>query len=493
MALALELRGVEKSFPGVRALAGVSFKVAAGEVHALVGENGAGKSTLIKIASGVLQPDAGEIFLGDELVQLTPSSAKQKGIRVLHQERQIALTRTVADNVVLDAPPRNRFGFVTRAAVHREAQRRLDRVGISLDLDAPAWTLRVAQLQLLELARAVDFDAKCIIMDEPTATLHRDEINQLFEVVRKIRENGIAVIYISHHLNEIKEIADTFTVLRDGHQISDGVVKNVSIPELVTQMFGSDVTLRRENVHGGAWPLGETILEVNDVHYGRAVRGVSFQVRRGEVLVVTGAVGSGTRELANIAAGAVSPTKGSVKSFGRPIQNRRKATKSGVAFLPSDRKREALMLDRSVSENVLLAHQSTNAPFFHSAGDAHRRSSEVCNELGVKLSDLHAPIRGLSGGNQQKAIIARWVEAASEVLILDDPTVGIDISSKFDIYRRIRGMAGAAKAVIVFSTDFSEIRCIADRVIVMSNGTFVGEISGDEATEHRLFELEMGA
>jgi len=493
VALALELRGVEKSFPGVRALSGVSFNVAPGEVHALVGENGAGKSTLIKIASGVLQPDLGEILIGDESVQLTPKSAKRRGIRVLHQERQIALTRTVADNVVLDAPPRNRFGLVTRKSVRNEASQRLARVGISLDLDAPAWTLRVAQLQLLELARAVDFDAKCIIMDEPTATLHREEINQLFEVVRKIRENGIAVIYISHHLNEIKEIADTYTVLRDGNQVSNGKVSEVSIPELVTQMFGTDVALRRENVHGGQSALGETILEIEDVHFGQAVRGVSFALRRGEVLVVTGAVGSGTRELANIASGALQPTRGAVKSFGNAKRNRRSATKAGVAFLPADRKREGLMLDRSVSENVLLAHQSTNAPFFHSSGEAHRRSGRVCSDLGVKLSDLHAPIRALSGGNQQKVIIARWVEAASEVLILDDPTVGIDISSKFDIYRRIRGMAESGKAVLVFSTDFSEIRCIADRVIVMSNGRFVGEITGDEATEHRLFELEMGA
>ncbi|WP_433496721.1 sugar ABC transporter ATP-binding protein [Sphaerimonospora sp. CA-214678] len=489
----LELRNVEKSFPSARALKDVSLAAYPGRVHALLGENGAGKSTLIKIASGALQPDAGQILLDGEPVRFTPRSAKAAGIRVLHQERQIALTRSVADNVLLDRPARGRFGLVTARSLAREAGERLARVGTDLDPYAPAWTLTVAQMQLLELARAVCADARCIIMDEPTATLHRAEIEQLFSVVRQVRDSGIAVVYISHHLDEVMELADDYTVLRDGSKVASGPVAGVRMPELVSHMFGDEVSLRREDVHEGDTTPGDVVIELDQASFGGAVRSVDLKARRGEVLVVTGAVGCGSRELAQLMAGAIRPTSGTVRILGESRTSRRVAARAGVGFLPADRKREGLMLDRSIVDNALLAENGADrAPLFNPVSAAHR-ADDVCRRLSVKLSDVRAPIRGLSGGNQQKVILARWLRVGSEVLILDEPTVGVDIPSKFEIYRLLRERAAAGCAVVLFSTEYQEIRCVADRVVVMRDGRIAGEVAGEDATEHRIFEMELGS
>lgn len=488
----LELRDIDKSFPGAHALRGVSLTVEPGRVHALVGENGAGKSTLIKVASGAVQPDSGEIILDGQAMRLTPGSAKERGIRVVHQERQVALTRTVADNVVLDRPPRTKLGLVTRASVGRAAAERLDRVGVNLDLDAPAWSLSVAQMQLLEIARAVDYGARCIIMDEPTATLHREEIEGLFAVIRQIRSRGIAVVYISHHLDEVMELADDYTVLRDGVRVTSGQVTDISISQLVDSMFGQEVSLRREDIHEGTHEPGEIAIAIEQVHFGNVLRGVDLKAHHGEVLVVTGAVGSGTRELAQIMAGALAPTSGTVRVEGRNARSRRRAAKGGVAFLPADRKRQGLMLDRTVTENTLLARNAIDRDPWYIPGAAFRDAAEVCRRLAVKVSDVGSAVRGLSGGNQQKVILARWVEVGSNIMVLDEPTAGIDIPSKFEIYRRLRDMATEGASIVVFSTDYPEIRCIADRVIVIRDGLIAGEVAGGEATEHRLFDLEMG-
>jgi ribose transport system ATP-binding protein len=488
----LELRNVEKSFPGAQALKDVSVAAMPGRVHALLGENGAGKSTLIKIASGAVQPDAGQILLHGQLAHLNPRSAKAAGVRVLHQERQVALTRTVADNVLLDRPPRGRSGLVTARTVAREAARRLARVGADLDPNAPAWTLTVAQMQLLELARAVSEEASCIIMDEPTTSLHRAEIEQLFAVVRQLRDSGIAVIYISHHLDEVMELAEDYTVLRDGRKICSGLVADISPQQLVSHMFGSEVSLRREDVHGGAGLVGDAAIRLRDASFGRAVRNASIEARLGEVLVVTGAVGSGTGELAKLMAGVIAPTSGTVEILGSMRRGRRRAARSGVGFLPADRKREGLMLDRSVVENTLLAESGlVRSPWFDPISAASR-ATRACQRLTVKQSDVRAPVRELSGGNQQKVILARWLHVGSQVLVLDEPTAGVDIPSKFEIYRLLRQMAADGCAVVLFSTEYQEIRCIADRVVVMRDGRVVGEIDGEQATEHRLFEMELG-
>ena len=489
----LRLHGVEKSFPGVRALKGVDLLVKPGTVHALLGENGAGKSTLIKVASGGLRPDAGVIEVGGREMVLTPKSARKAGIRVLHQERQIAWTRSVADNVLIDAPARSRWGLVTAGAAHREAARRLERVGVDLDPRAPAWTLTVAQLQLLELARAVTDGAQILIMDEPTASLHRSEVQQLFRVVRQVRDSGVAVVYISHHLDEVLELADEYSVLRDGSAVASGSMGGVTMPDLVRHIFGNDVSMTREDIYEGtAVEPGETVIELREASFGSAVRSASMKVRRGEVVVVTGAVGCGSKEVSLLMSGAVRPTSGTVEIKGRARLGRRRAVRDGVGYLPADRKRQGLMLDRSVADNALLAEGSGRGWAAATNRSSIGRAHDVCNALGVKTNDVRAAVRGLSGGNQQKVILARWLNAGSDVLILDEPTAGIDIPSKVDIYRGLRQQAAQGMAVAFVSTEYQEIGCVADRVLVMRDGEVVGELAGHEATEERLFELEFG-
>ena len=493
MVATLELCHIDKGFPGTRALTDVSMAVESGRVHALVGENGAGKSTLIKIASGALQPDAGAILLRGEQVSLNPQSARDLGIRVVHQERQVAATRTVAQNLVLDAPQRNGFGLVTRRSIAAEARRRLDRVGVTLDLDAPVWSLTVAQTQMLEIARAVDYNATCIIMDEPTASLHRSEIGRLFEVVRSVKDSGIAVIYISHHLDEVMELADDYTVLRDGRRITTGRTSDTTTARLVTDMFGAETSLRREDLVVDPPPPGEVAVQLTDASYGTAVTDVSLTVRYGEVVVITGAVGSGAGHVGRLVAGAISPTSGKVLVAGRRSSSRAGAARAGVALLPADRKRQALMLDRSIAENVLLAEHGLARHALGLAAGGIRRAARSCRELSVKTADVRNPVRTLSGGNQQRVVLARWLAVDSAILVLDEPTVGVDIPSKLAIYQIVRRRAESGAAVLMLSTEYQEIRCVADRVVVMRDGRVGGELPGASATESAIFELEMGS
>ncbi|MBN9113293.1 MAG: sugar ABC transporter ATP-binding protein [Pseudonocardia sp.] len=485
----IELQNVSKSFPGARALTDVSVEFTPGRVHALVGENGAGKSTLIKIASGVLQPDSGEIRVDGRPVRLTPRDARELHIRVLHQERQVALTRSVADNVVLGEAPRNRLGLSGQWLVEREARRRLQRVGVELDVRAPVATLSVAQRQLLELARAVTFDARCLIMDEPTASLHPDEIGQLFEVVRRVREHGVSVVYISHHLSEVIALADDYTVLRDGRRVGGGLVEDTTTDGLVAQMFGSEVSLRREDIHGGGTEPGDVAARLRGVHFGRRLKGVDLDLRFGETVVINGPVGSGAAELGRILSGAARPTAGSVELMGKPGSTRRRAAMRGVALIPADRKREGLLLDRPIHENSELAGDAAHPLTWYSAVRAADRCRRGGRRLGLKASDVRLAVRGLSGGNQQKVLIDRWLRVDARVLVLDEPTVGIDIPSKAEIYRQLRALTRAGAAVVVLSTEYQEIRCVADRVIVMRDGVVAGEIPGVDATEQALFAL----
>lgn len=491
MKTAMELTHVHKSFLGVHALNDVSIRVEAGRVHALVGENGAGKSTLIKIAAGVIQPDRGSIVVAGDEVSLTPRSAREYGIRVVHQERQVALSRTVAENLVLDAAATNRFGFVTRSSMRSAAQERLDRIGLSLDLDAPVSTLTVAQTQLLEIARAVTYDANCIILDEPTASLHRSEIGGLFDVIRAIRNSGVAVVYISHHLDEVMAIADDYTVLRDGNRIEHGTIGDTTPSKLVRSMFGEDVSLRREEIFGDACVERDVATSVRGVSLGTVVRDVSFEVHSGEVVVVTGPVGSGAEHLGRMIAGAQSPDAGEVRIGADRITGRRHATRAGVAYLPADRKRLGLMLDRSIAENLLLAEFAVSRKTMFASTSAASKAQGVCRSLAIKFSDVRLPVKTLSGGNQQRVVLGRWLNVGSTVLVLDEPTVGVDIPSKAAIYKLIRERARAGAAIVILSTEYQEIRCVADRVIVMRDGRIQGQIPGSESTESRIFELEL--
>jgi ribose transport system ATP-binding protein len=487
---ALELQDISKSYPGARALDGVSLRVMPGEVHALVGENGAGKSTLIKIASGAIQADAGTVTVGGEMVAHASRRAFQSlGIRVIYQERQIARDLSVGENVLLDRLPGS--GLISWRKTMALAAERLALLGLDLDPRASVRGLSVAQWQLIEVARAVDYDARVIIMDEPTASLSRLEVERLFGVVNALRDRGVAVLYISHHLDEIFHLADSVTVLRDGHQVFNGAVADITPQQLVNEMFGEiDHSIERTDTSDRT---GGPAISLNDVHFGERVCGVTCEVYPGEIVGFTGGTGSGTTELASLLVGARRPSSGSVVlSGGRRLRSRSSAAGS-VAFLPSDRKRRGLLLDKTIADNLLLGRLAVKG----SPIVAPRRQRAIATMLmkaaNVKSDSAMRGVRTLSGGNQQKVIIGRWLEIGTPVLVFDEPTAGIDIPSKMEIYATLRRLANEGAAIIVCSTDFQEVGIVTDRVFVMRDGRIVGEVEGENASEQRLIEMEMAS
>jgi ribose transport system ATP-binding protein len=490
---ALGLESIVKSFPGVRALRGVSMAVRPGTVHALVGENGAGKSTLIKIATGAYQPDEGLVTVGGEPIGNASRRLLQaKGIRAIYQERQIAADLSVAENVVLDKVP-GRFGLVDWRETRRLARQRLEALGVDLDVDRPARTLSVAQLQLLEIARAVSFEAQVIVMDEPTASLSRHEVEPLFRVIAQLRAAGVAVLFISHHLDEVFTVADDVTVLRDGEVVAQGRATEFDSERVVTAMFGRQIEQVRSA--SGEYAGLEPRLVARDIST-RRIEGVSLMVRPGEIVAVTGGIGAGVSELARVLAGAHRHSGTVTVSDGvqvRRLTSRRRAVNAGVAFLPADRKRQGLLLDKSVADNVMMGRQARGrsplmTPRFVRAG-----ALQLAPQANVKTANVDVAVKTLSGGNQQKVMIGRWLGVNATVLIFDEPTAGIDISSKFEIYEALRTLARAGAAIVICSTDFQEVGQVADRVLVMRSGRVVGEVAGADATEHRLIEVEMGS
>jgi ABC-type sugar transport system ATPase subunit len=484
----LDLRGIHKSFPGARALEGVDLVVQPGEVHALVGENGAGKSTLIKIASGVLAADRGEVLLdGDSVTHPSRRAFQALGVRVIYQERQIAPDLSVAENVLLDRIPGRSFTVSWRRLIS-EARDRLEAVGLDLDPHMGVRNLSVAQWQLIELARAVDFGARLVIMDEPTASLSRNEVTRLFEVVERLRARGVAVLYISHHLDEIFQIAERVTVLRDGRLVFNGDVASMTTDQLVEKMFGQ-VVHHVDRQRSDRSP--QVALELNDVVGGGRVHGVSCRIDVGEVVGFTGGVGSGTSELAALMVGATACDSGSVVLPGTgPVGSRHVAANS-IAYLPADRKRRSLLLERSTGENLTLAELAVKGSLLNRPSRNRRRARELMERAEVKSDSPDRPVRTLSGGNQQKVVIGRWLDVGSKVLVFDEPTAGIDIPSKLEIYRTLRRLADEGAAVVVCSTDFQEIGIVSDRVLMLRDGRIVGEVEGEKATEQRLIEMEM--
>jgi ribose transport system ATP-binding protein len=490
VAPALELADIVKSFPGAKALKGVSLTVEPGEVRALVGENGAGKSTLIKIASGALQPDSGSVRVdGKEVGSSSRRTFQALGIRVIYQERQIARDLSIGENVLLDRLPGT--GLVSWRATMRQAAERMALLGLDLDPRAGVRDLSVAQWQLIELARAIDYGARVVIMDEPTASLSRVEVERLFEVVRALRSRGVGVLYISHHLDEIFQIADTVTVLRDGEQVFEGRVDALTPDQLVEEMFG-EVDHHVDRSVGGR-SSDEPAITLVGVEAGDRLRGISCEVYPGEVVGFTGGTGSGTTELASVLVGARRPSAGSVRlAGGRHIRSRTGAA-AAVAFLPSDRKRRGLLLEKSIADNLLLGRLAVKGPWWIRPGHHRRLATMLMHAANVKATSPERAVRTLSGGNQQKVIIGRWLEVGTPVLVFDEPTAGIDIPSKLEIYATLRRLAADGAAIVVCSTDFQEVGLVADRVFVMREGRLVGEVEGRQATEQRLIEMEMSA
>lgn len=491
---ALQLEGITKSFPGVLALQGVSLVVRAGTVHAVCGENGAGKSTLIKIATGAQHADGGVIRIGGEVIyRPNRRQVQARGVRAIYQERQIAADLSVTENVLLDRLP-TRLGRVDWRRARQMAEERLAALEIDLDINSPVRSLSVAQLQMMEIARAVSFDARLVVMDEPTASLSRHELEPLFRVVDRLRSAGAAVLFISHHLDEVFAVADDVTVMRDGAVVGQGPASDFTTASVVQAMFGRSVDITR--VDRGTVAAGSTpLLQIAGVSGGR-LDNVSVGVAAGEIVAVTGGVGAGVSELARVAAGGVAPAAGLVSVADqngvlRRVRGRRHALSLGVAFLPADRKRQGLLLDRSVADNVILGQQANGRRPIFTPRRVRLTSAALTPRANVKSANIDVGVGTLSGGNQQKVMIGRWMGVKSQVLIFDEPTAGIDIASKFEIYAELRRLADAGAAVLICSTDFQEVGQVADRVVVMRSGRVVGEVEGKLATEHQLLKMEM--
>jgi len=471
----LRLKGVEKSFPGVQALRSADLDVRPGEIHALVGENGAGKSTLIKVITGAHQPEAGRIELDGRPAHIArPSDALEAGIAAIYQEFNLVPALTVRENILLGREPSHR-GFCQPSEEREEVRAILRSLEAQIDPETPARDLHVAHQQLVEIARALLADARLLIMDEPTAALTPREVERLFAVLTDLREQGRGVLFISHRLEEVLRIADRVTVMRDGETLGTWARTDLSRERLIELMVGRPIDQefpRREVV------LGDDLLVVEDLH-GEGVHGVSFVVKRGEVLGIAGLVGAGRTELARLIFGADRPTSGRVFLAGWPLKVRspRDAIRSGIGLLTEDRKGQGLVLMLSARDNFALG----NLAHWSRGGWIDQRRerqafARFVESLNIRMAGPHQLAGHLSGGNQQKLLVARWLENDAQLLIFDEPTRGIDVGAKYEMYLLMGDLAARGKAIVMISSELPEILGLSDRILVMRDGRVTGEI-----------------
>ena len=485
----LSLSRISKAFPGVQALADVSFDVRAGEVHALIGENGAGKSTLLKILSGVYRASSGEIRIAGEPQDIaSPRAAQNLGIALIHQELQQVPELDVAQNMFLGRP-HTRFGvFNDRRRMRSEARAILQSLDPAIDVTQPIKTLRVAQRQIVEIGKALLANARIIAMDEPTSSLTPREFEKLTAVIKTLSAQGVAVIYVSHKLDEVFRVASKATVLRDGKLAGEADLARSTEADLVSLMVGRALTVTHRESH--ARP--EVVLSVEKLTRGAAVRDISFNLRAGEILGVAGLVGAGRTELVRLIAGLDRPTSGAIKVKGRAavFHSPRDAIKAGIALLPEDRKKEGIVPLRPVVTNVALPRLGGVTRFgLLNLSKIRAAVSALTQNVALRPAAIDRPIRLFSGGNQQKAIICRWLMAKSDILIFDEPTRGIDVGAKNEIYQLIETLAREGRAIIVVSSDLPEILRLADRALIIRRGGLAGILQRGALTEEAVMRM----
>ncbi len=485
---------VSKAFAGVQALRGVSFELRGGEVHALVGENGAGKSTLVKIITGAHQADDGTLEVNGKILDANdPVISRSLGIAAIHQQPALFPDLTVAENIAIGLEPGGWWRRIRWGQRRRRARELLAKVGATIHPDAEVRTLTMPEQQLVEIARALGADARVLILDEPTASLSDRETKRLFQVIRDLRASGVAMIYISHRLEELFEIADRVTVLRDGSVAATLPMSAVDKAELIRLMVGRQLTaiFPKQEV-----PLGDVVLELRNIGCQESgVDGVSLNVRAGEIVGLAGLVGAGRTELARVLFGLTPADSGEIRLRGQTISVRSpaNAVQRGIAYVPEDRRRHGVILDMAVAQNTTLASLNRVASYGWIHGSKERAiARSFVQRLGIKTPSVDVPVGNLSGGNQQKVALARWLTTNPIVLILDEPTQGVDVGAKAEIHRLMGELAGQGLAILMISSELPEILGMSDRIVVMHGGTVKGTLTRQEATQENIMALALG-
>jgi ribose transport system ATP-binding protein len=479
--LLVSMEGIDKSFPGVHALNQCRFELRPGEVHALVGENGAGKSTLMKVLAGVYAKDAGRIlFKGQEVDIQSPRAAQHLGISMIHQELNLMNHLSVAQNIFIGREPRRWVRFLLdEAKINEQAKRLLEMLHLDLDPRTKVADLTVAKQQMVEIAKALSFNSDVLIMDEPTAALTDREIDDLFRIIRQLRQKGVGVVHISHRLEELKQISDRITVMRDGRYVGTTATQEASIEEIIRMMVG-------RTIFGGApevpeKPSQEVVLEARHLARGRVIRDVGFALKRGEILGFAGLVGAGRTEVARAVFGADPLDSGEILVDGKPVavKSPADAVHHGIAYLSEDRKRYGLTLGMDVENNVVLAalEKFLGMLGWVNTAKTAERAGHYVQALAIRTPSVQQKVKNLSGGNQQKVVIGKWLTADTNILIFDEPTRGIDVAAKSEIYRLLNDLAKQGKSIIMISSDLPEILRMSHRIIVMCEGRITGELA----------------
>ena len=489
----IELRGISKRFPGVKALDDVSFAIWPGEIHMLLGENGAGKSTLMKVLCGAYRADAGEFFHKGERAEIrSPADARKFGIAVIFQEFSLVPYLDIAQNIFLGREFPGRIpGTIDRRRIYRETERVFARIGFDIDPKTPVHKLGVAQQQMVEIAKALSQDARILVMDEPTAALSDREAERLFAMMRQLQAEGVAIVYISHRMAEVFALGDRITVLRDGRKVGSVLPGEATPDELVRLMVGRNVDLIHSRARA-ATP-GAVVLEVKGLHAASGIEDVNLTVRAGEIVGLSGLVGSGRTEVARAIFGADRITSGEIRVFGRiKTGGPDEAARLGLALVPEDRKAQGLALIRSVGDNLVLASLGKLFPNrLFRPGRARRAAEALIERLRIATPSPNQMTGALSGGNQQKIVIGKWLAAQARLYIFDEPTRGIDVGAKSEIFALIERLAGQGAAVLMISSEQAEIVHVCDRAYVMREGRIVGELARAELTEENIVRLGM--
>jgi ribose transport system ATP-binding protein len=488
----LSMSDISKSFSGIQVLKDVQIDLYPGEVHCLVGENGAGKSTLIKIMSGAYTPDRGTIqYQGKSLHNITPRWARENGINTIYQEIDLIPSLSAAENISLGIEPRTHLGNIDWDATRQRATEILRGWNVQIDIDAPVGTLKVAYQQMVAIAKALALNSKVLILDEPTAVFTSSEVQRLFSIIRELKEQGIALLYISHHMEEIFEIGDRVTVLRDGCLIRSDAIVEFDKNNIVKAMVGRDIDLSRRHHHDR---FGEEVFRAEHLVRDGVVRDVSFSLRRGEIVGVAGLVGAGRTEMARLLVGADRLTSGKIYLNGKAVlvHSPRKALQMGIGMLPESRKEEGLVLMRSLGENTAYSEVVRTTRFgIVKWKQIKALVASLVSKVDIRPARPQIQVIYMSGGNQQKVVLSKLLMARCDVMILDEPTRGVDVGARLEIFKLMRDLKISGKAILMISSDLPEILTQADRILVMAKGRIAGELNAEQATEEKVLSIAL--